>query len=374
MDNMEEKLPNFTTISAGAWNDLSDAEMTADRAIAYLQEDFPLRSFWEMLTQLYPQPDLREKLAAALCAYSDLSRDSVRRKIALWEKGTYMPTERSELYRICFALELDEIKSNSLFQSCSESLIHYRDPDEVVFVFCLRNGIPYPEALEIQAQVHALGHRSESSAEAGYTKLLRDELQTVRSVDSLIQYFQKNIEKMGSFHRTAYEVFKKGIDTLMMPDTAIGSAEKKYSLEEIADIYLRFGMPSEKNTQQYSTIQKLLKKHWPNRTMIKNMYSRTIDVNRKTLLLLYLITDGLQEDDGEYAEFEEDYITPAERMEQHYWRINLMLDACGMSRLDVRSPFDWLVLYALKTDTDEDSDQKIQQAIRKLFGGNELDG
>lgn len=60
---------------------------------------------------------------------------------------------------------------------------------------------------------------------------------------------------------------------------------------------------------------------------------RKIDVNRKTLLLLYLATEGMDMDVPE-----ESYT------EEHCRRINLMLSQCGMALLDPHNPFDFLIL------------------------------
>ena len=105
------------------------------------------------------------------------------------------------------------------------------------------------------------------------------------------------------------------------------------------------------------------------------MLARKLDVSRKTLLLLYVATEGL--DDGAIEEamgWEPD--SPDEILEEHVWNCNLMLHECGFSPLDPRSPFDWLVLYSLRPGDGEDESMsdRLSQVLALLFGdGREVD-
>jgi hypothetical protein len=67
------------------------------------------------------------------------------------------------------------------------------------------------------------------------------------------------------------------------------------------------GVPMERQLSDYSTIQKMVKKYWPGVRSIKAMKNRKEDVNRKTLILLYLVTGGVREET--YNEEDEDYIS-----------------------------------------------------------------
>ena len=69
--------------------------------------------------------------------------------------------------------------------------------------------------------------------------------------------------------------------------------EKKYSIERVTEEYLRMGVPYQKKNRQCTKVERFIKKHWPSPKMVQEMYSRKRDVNRKTLLLLYLVTEGM---------------------------------------------------------------------------------
>ena len=90
------------------------------------------------------------------------------------------------------------------------------------------------------------------------------------------------------------------------------------------------------------------------------------ECGQRVLLLLYVITGGVDDEDA-YDELDEDYITPEERLETHCWRIDMMLDACGMGRLDPRNAFDWLILYSLRVDEDSAMDERMEAVLGRLF-------
>lgn len=50
-----------------------------------------------------------------------------------------------------------------------------------------------------------------------------------------------------------------------------------------------------------------------------------------------------------------------------WWRINLILNECGMNELDPRNAYDWLVLYSLNTNDTIGMNEKMEQVIQFLF-------
>ena len=133
------------------------------------------------------------------------------------------------------------------------------------------------------------------------------------------------------------------------------------------DSYLSLQMPFGRDRTNYSLVQKLLKRNWPNATTLKNIRSHRRDVPRKLLLLLYLITENVLDD--AYDELDESYLSPEELFEEHWWRVNLMLRDCGMPTLDPRNAYDWLVLYSLNSGSgqDEAMAERMEAVIAALF-------
>lgn len=123
-------------------------------------------------------------------------------------------------------------------------------------------------------------------------------------------------------------------------------------------------VPSGRSRAGYSVVQRLIKSSWPNATALKNIRARKADVPRKLLLLLYVITENVV--DGEYRETDEDYLSPRERLDDHWWAINAILTDCGMPTLDPRSATDWLVLYAV-TAGEESMSERMEAVIEHIF-------
>ena len=95
------------------------------------------------------------------------------------------------------------------------------------------------------------------------------------------------------------------------------------------------------------------------------MKSRSEDVTRKTLLLMYLVTGGVW--DGEYDELDETYIESREFMEAHCIRMNKMLQECGMKPIDPRNVFDYLVLFCLRPEDEEFMSDRMAALAAEIF-------
>ena len=111
----------------------------------------------------------------------------------------------------------------------------------------------------------------------------------------------------------------------------------------------------------------MLKNGWPHTTALSNILNQKENLTRKLLTLLYVVTQNIV--DPEYTELDEAYLTPWQRLDEHRWILDSVLDRCGMNTLDPRNAWDWLVLYSLYTEPDEDMDERMQIIIRYLFRG-----
>ena len=128
---------------------------------------------------------------------------------------------------------------------------------------------------------------------------------------------------------------------------------------------LKGSFESRDSIAENKLIQKMLKADWPNATSLTNILNHKKDVSRKLLLLLYIVTEGVLNDD--YDELDEEYLTDEQRLDEHWWRINLILNECGMNELDPRNAYDWLFLYSLNTNDTIGMNEKMEQVIQFLF-------
>ena len=356
-----ERTEMLTQISARQWDFVTQENLTAREAVAFLITGMQLRTFRDILRQVCGREDLEKQLAEGLCALNDGAQpDSVRRKVRNWMNGKNIPTEREDVYQICFALELNQEQSSRMLSLLTDMGIHYRDPRELVYAYCLRYKLGYAYACQLAEQF--AGRKKGDANKEPVTQLLRQGFQEVKAEEDLFSFLLRHQGMMGSNNHTAYSYFCKML-TLLTGEELEG--EEQYSMEYVADNYLRLNVPQEKKTGRYTDIQKVVKKYWPGARSIKAMKSRSEDVTRKTLLLMYLVTGGVWE--REYDELDEAYIQPREFLETHCKRLNAMLKDCGMRRMDPRNVFDYLVLYCLRPEDELFMSDRMAQLAAEIF-------
>lgn len=251
--------------------------------------------------------------------------------------------------------------------------IHYREPRELAFSYCLRIGRNYLEALDFINQlppIPPLKKLPDAGFESVRTQTIMDHFSNIQDDETFIQEFKNNLTNFGVLHLRAYDYFIKSFECLKNPYPSFDPASsdfkvEEYSIERVMDDYLTLHIPVGKKRSNYSLIQKMLKADWPNATSLTNILNHKKDVSRKLLLLLYIVTEGVLNDD--YDELDEEYLTDEQRLDEHWWRINLILNECGMNELDPRNAYDWLVLYSLNTNDTIGMNEKMEQVIQFLF-------
>ncbi len=309
-----------------------------------------LRTFKDNLCEFYNGDDLEKCLAEGLCRYMGKDGQSVRRKVYNWMQNRNLPSDREELFCICFLLGLDETASDFLLKRLDGQGIHYRNIKELVYAYCLKNNMGYEYARELAEVILQPEGRlcsetasavNEGDGQAGFwTSDVKEQFQILRSHEELFQFIIDRKGGLGKWHNTAYHYFD-----MMLKLLTEENGKMVCSLEGVTDTYLRLGMPVDKCTSSYNYIQKLVKKHWPGSRNIKAMKARTSEVTRKTLLLLYIATGGMY----------------------HCRNMNRMLSDCGMGRIDPRNAFDFLVLYSIRPEKDLFMSERIKEIIDELY-------
>lgn len=424
-----------TKISKRNLEEMKNRNRTPAEIVEFLENGAVYRSFADVLREVYPGEDLAERLKTELTkmAGKEVSKkeeEALRKNIANWMKGNNVPQSREQLFKLCFALGLSEAASNRVLARASETGIHYRNPEELVYAYALRKELSYAKALELKSKMAQIYEPAVKEAEKQRTKEWKDKekiykekraaarkkfrenrkkgiwtesyiglmeedsvpsflteqvIHRFASVDSeedLRRFFAETSRDLGNMHESAYEKFWKLLLELEEPDDMILSSKdedsEKYSLERIAEVYFRMNVPVGKKTKNYDYLQKAIKKNWPGASELQKMKSRKLDVSRKALLLLFLITeDFLQSEDLQYSDkasedaawyrMEEDE-TPRDELEMVISKINLFLETYGMNQLDPGNPFDCLFLYALAAEYGDDFlSDNFGKALKELF-------
>lgn len=375
-----ENEENKTRISANNMQFFREGEKTPQEMVLFLKEGAIFRSFDYLLRQLYPEEDLGKRLTEGLEEITGESHDSVSRKARNWLKGKNVPKNRELLFQICFVLELDEPSANRLLAYASETGIHYRNPKELVYAYGLRMGLSYEETAELnEREMKVYGPKMEKGQSekhaSMYTRMVREAFDEVWSEEELTAFFQEYGEELGMLHETAYQAFLSMLQKLQRPaDLEDGAREARYTVEEILNSYIRMKVPETKKVGNYSLLQRLMKKYWPNESSLLNMKNRREDVGRKTIMLLHLVTEMLEtetddEEDFLWDEWDED--DPDALLEERIAQMDLLLERYGMNQLDLGSPFDLAVMYAMQAGEADFMSDRMMQVLNLLFEGDE---
>ena len=426
----------YTYISSNNLTGIKSQALSPEELINFMENGFICRTFKDTITQFYieyenkkqEKGEIKRFLSARLSDMTKISYDNMSRNVRNWMNGINIP-QREQLFQMCFALELDESRASQLLASISDTGIHYRNPEELVYAFGLRQKMSYGETVQLKNEIMEKYYQNKKDASSSeknreakvYTRQIqRKFLDEVHTVEDLKQFFEENSGVFGKIHEAAYDEFMRMLKLLQNPETDFeaywmqylkentGYSEeerqkeverikqdlKKKSVEEIIEEYLRMYVPkntSRKKTgegkRNYTYLQRVIKKNWPSESIISKMKTKEMDVSRKVLLLLFLLTEEFEVSDLINREQEDDIFSDLDegdeylsdlgemedandRMERRIVQLNLFLEAYGMNQLDPGSAFDCFVLYALKASYDGDEDnmgERFKSVLKLLF-------
>ena len=359
------------TITSNEYERVLYGDMTPAMAVAYLSgNQLPVRTFGGILRQMYPYCDLKDRLVAFFTAQTPSANpQSIVRKITNWLTDRNVPMNRCDLFRIAFALDFQEAQLDYLLSMCTDYGIQYRDGYEAVLAWFLRKGYCYAAANEFYAQLPKPPgmDRAEGVHHSNLTREVQKQFLLAQTTEELRQCYLRNLNSMGRLHLRAYYYFDKFLSTLIHPTPSwIDVPEPYYSIETVMSTYLSMQMPRRRSRDGYSLVQRLLSQNWPNATALKNIRNHKEDVPRKLLILLYIITEESATVQREIPPPSD--LTMEDRIEEHWWSLNAMLTDCGMALMDPRNVSDWLFLYAIGADNNDQSmSERLEQVIALMY-------
>lgn len=359
----------------------TSGELSLKQAAWQLRQDAHVRCVRETLEAFVHTPPgdvkaLQARLVEALAqADPAANRASIERKVRMWMKDDARSITKEGAILLAFALELSlEEAQNMLTRLCEEGF-HWRNPQEIVYLYALSHGMRYPDAVAMQARLAAKGLLSPPRTEETtlYTGGIRQRVQTLSSEAELEAFLRDAHGELGKMHNTAYSLFMSFLDLLGLPrlnDNLPDPAQ--LSVRAIMATYLhnnfipRVRRATKGDTQQeeivLGALQRDIRANWPDEVQLSRMIHREADVTRKVLILLFLATDGGESPYGDLTDQ-----TPDDLFADMYERMNSMLNDCGFSPLDSRTPFDWMVLYCMCADESMFIDGRMQRFLREVF-------
>lgn len=375
----------MTSLSSQAFDAATTLNLSPEDARRMLMA-VHARSFADTLARFSPAGIDRRCLVETLCQNDpSRKRDSMDRKVRGWLGGKYQPTAREDLLELCFVLKLSVEDADAFLAMSSDEGLHWRNPRELTYAFALRKGMIYPEARVLFERVRPVSTCNDHNIpDSSYTPLAYQESLAIETEDALSRYLRSVGERLGSFHDRAYQCFVEMMELLEQPDPTGGDSEEKYSTRKIVETYLDRRLPQSWDKKQMDEKLRGILSGWPDEVMLSRMKNRKVDVTRKTLILLFLASDGSEISDDEWQDEEDwDDDWPDEAHEaddafrSSYLRMNQMLSACGYRMLDPRNPFDWVVIYCMRVSDDprvmEGLTERLSDMLDVLFSEGGLE-
>lgn len=389
---MNEK--NMTELSQYNYNEAAGEDRSIQEAIAFL-EHADMRTLWEKIEKFSHGKELQKLLVEGLLEHDpSQKRESVARRVRGWMKYTMNQTiKKKDAIELCFILGLSVEEADEFVALVSEEGLHWRSPDEIVYIFALKQGMSYQEAQKLNEEMKrklSTVRESREPAQDSFTPVIRAEVAALRTREELEDYLTEAVPRLGRWHNNAYKLFMEMLEILEHPELdeierrAEVFEEERLTARDITREYfygdhvlyakeqVRAGKKKEDSGKEkltFTEIQKNISSGWPDDVALSKMRNRKMDVTRKVLILLFLATDpGSLPEDEEDLEWEP---SGEESFEDLYCRLNDMLLQCGYRALDPRSPFDWMILYCIHEGDMVDVSARLRAMIRAMFGEKE---
>lgn len=390
MMNTNDVDNNMTMITQRMFTQAASGQMTVCEAVAFLEKQARMRTLREKLEIYSHGCNLQETLVSGLaCHHPDINRDFFEKRVSGWlNNPAHQALNRKDAVELCFILKLSLEEANAFVALVSEEGLHWRSPDEIVYIFALKQGMGYAEAQRLNEEMREILSNVEESktfTENSFTSVIRSEVSALGTKEELADYLRDAVSRLGRYHNNAYMLFMDMMESLECPrldadeeraeifpseKLTLGDILKEYLYEDNV-LYARERMHdrciknrsfSEEDKFVFSVIQEKVSSGWPDEITLAKMKSRDVDVTRKVLILLFLATDPGPEEDLEMEPSRDEIFA------ELYQRLNDMLTQCGFMALDARSPFDWLVIYCICVEDMLDVDARMRAVFQEMFG------
>ena len=363
---------SMTVLSRQAFDNAGLPNQSA-RSAAEALAAVPARSFPDILARFAPTEASRENLTDGLCRNDPArNRASMDKKVRNWLSGRFRPTAREDLWELCFILKMETETADGFLAMTSEEGIHWRDPKELCYAFALRKGMDWPEAQGLLRRVLPEGQAPDAAPNRqAFTQAVRGEADRLETETELAQYLRDAQGKLGAYHNRAYLQFTAYLELLEKPRALNTGEEESYTVRRIVETYLDNKLPPGWDKKKLDEKRQGILAGWPDEVTLSRMKTGSTDVNRKTLMLLFLATDGGEElsDDWEEDAYDDEEEEPDadEDFRSSYLRMNQMLSSCGYCMLDSRNPFDWVVLYCMHVSSDPDAMEGLNERLSEML-------
>ena len=370
----------MTQFSQVMYDKATSGYLQLSEAVEELRKEAHVRTVLDTLAKITGiSPDGKPAISARLLnalmqTDPGANRDSVARKVRIWLNGETRSVSKDGAIQLAFALGLSLRDANELAVRLCEEGLHWRDPEELVCIFGLKNGLTYAETMKLSHELRAEGAFSGADTESTMTADVEYDVSYMDDTAEFKNYMLAHRDAFGKLHNTAFSIFSELLELLMNPDSEVNVERENVSARDIvsanlyADLIPRFQKSGKGGGKAKETVltalQRSIRDNWPDETTLSKMANRKVDITRKVMILLFLATDGGTSIYGDWRETES---SREEVFEERYERLKIMLIDCGFAPLDPRAPFDWMVLYCMCADDVFLIDTQMQEFLRETF-------
>ena len=273
---------------------------------------------------------------------------------------------RSIIFLLGFGLKMsvDDV-SGFLLYAQQERDFNFKDPTEIIYWYCFKNGYNYTKASRLMEQYAILPMRSGSAAvyENG-TISLRDTFLAVQDDQTLLNYLEnfKGDMPMPLYSITAYKWFTdlycqcKAViagyynndERELAKESGRKSLLKTWTTDEITESdlekFLCSGIPTDKNGNLIKATASNLAKSFSGKRMsrqhTRSVLQKTAPVDRFDLITLYFFLTSQ----------DERHTTNKMRYTAFVDGVNMILNECSMGELYVANPYECFVLMCILSD------------------------
>lgn len=270
-----------------------------------------------------------------------------------------MPSDREDVYRLCFALKMHGDKAAEFFaKGYLEQPYNFKDLKETVHFYCLNNNLHYEDSIALYKKAKALPIENGASAETD-TLTIGHTICDFHDEESFLDYIRQNRQSF-EMHSTRIDQeisrLKKDCMELAQEEKPNPSLLQEESIEIInlekliSKIYdwdnLRLtSQPVDEYDVKNAPVlihSSLITNHMQPREIEEGKKSRSLKKKKRGLLVLltfyhYFAARRVNNRETEEGSFKE-FLNLA----------NETLQRCGYGMLYVRNPYDWMFLYCAK--------------------------
>lgn len=249
---------------------------------------------------------------------------------------------RTQIYKLCFALNFNVEETERFFSKvylCRP--FDCRNVDEVIYLFCMRQGLSYSKAQELISEAkEVMQTESENGNNYSETRVLNLNIRKIMDEKTLLSFIEKNKESFRKNNRTAIKRYNELIEEA---ERLTKISNETVSVDTLLEKIYGFDLVALQKSNKELTIKKksrflsIVTMNFPQKQKLHEIKEgkASYDTIRKALILM------------KFYVFYKQAIkyNPSDLFDDFRQETNDLLEECGYGYLYSRNPYDWLFMH-----------------------------